>query len=553
MFKLLIADDEPLERNGLADVVRRLCPSVTEVVVAVNGREAVQVAEELRPEICLLDIKMPGLDGIEVAKRITERISPEAQVIFLTAFDQFDYAREALRLRAREFLVKPASDEEVAEAVEKAAKIVTERRRAEQSAEELTRTVELLTPPAQRQLLESLFLGNEEALRRIAALYTVQAEAALLLGRLTPPAREQIRPVEGREAAQRRRFSRELQRFCRGWGYVTLAADRGGEVRLLLLTPATAPRACAGTGEAQSGAGAGAQSGAGTGAQSGAAAGLRAGSKPTPCLGEEFRSALEERLADFERREGAMPRVLTTEVTGDPGELARWATEGSVALESGRHRGRVAPLTAVTEEADGQREAYELERRILNALRKGREGDLRRFAAQLLEYSESEEELFERLTYFAHTLRVQLPVGTLEGSGASEHERFLLALEELRRRYSAPDQRETSRLVSRAKAHIDNHYMEELSLEQLAGEAGVSPHHLSRRFKQETGETVVGYITRRRLEVARELLSLGDLSVKEVSARCGFSDASYFSRVFAGKEGVSPREYRRPGPRGRTR
>jgi two-component system response regulator YesN len=84
---------------------------------AENGREVLERVQQTKIDIVLLDIKMPGLDGISIAKEI-QIISPTTYIIFVTAFTEFDYAREAIRLGVKEYLVKPVSREKVQETLE---------------------------------------------------------------------------------------------------------------------------------------------------------------------------------------------------------------------------------------------------------------------------------------------------------------------------------------------------------------------------------------------------------------------------------------------------
>ncbi len=79
----LIADDEPLLRQALAAQLAQAWPQLQVVAQARNGREALQAFETLRPQVCFLDIHMPGLSGIDVAARVARR----AQVVFVTAYD----------------------------------------------------------------------------------------------------------------------------------------------------------------------------------------------------------------------------------------------------------------------------------------------------------------------------------------------------------------------------------------------------------------------------------------------------------------------------------
>lgn len=97
----LIADDEPLLRESLVRLLDQLWPELTVIGVARNGRAAVESFEALRPDVCFLDVHMPGLSGIEAARFIGRR----AHVVFVTAYDQ--YAVQAFDQGALDYLVKP--------------------------------------------------------------------------------------------------------------------------------------------------------------------------------------------------------------------------------------------------------------------------------------------------------------------------------------------------------------------------------------------------------------------------------------------------------------
>ena len=92
--------------------------------------------------------------------------------------------------------------------------------------------------------------------------------------------------------------------------------------------------------------------------------------------------------------------------------------------------------------------------------------------------------------------------------------------------------------------YINNNLSKDISLEQMAEYANVSSFYLSRLFKEEKGITFINFLTDRRLEKSRELLSNTDLSIKEITASIGYNDQNYFSRLFKSKYGLSPTEYR---------
>ena len=107
----LIADDEPLLRERLANLLKPLWPELQIVAQARNGREAVELFEDCRPQVAFLDVHMPGMNGIEAARCIGDN----AQVVFVTAFDR--YAVEAFRQGAIDYVMKPVEAERLADTV----------------------------------------------------------------------------------------------------------------------------------------------------------------------------------------------------------------------------------------------------------------------------------------------------------------------------------------------------------------------------------------------------------------------------------------------------
>ena len=107
----LIADDEPMLREALARLLTELWPEVRVVAQARNGREAIAAFEQHGPDVCFLDVQMPGLSGVEAARAIGDR----AHLVFVTAFEQ--YAVEAFARGALDYLVKPVERDRLRDTV----------------------------------------------------------------------------------------------------------------------------------------------------------------------------------------------------------------------------------------------------------------------------------------------------------------------------------------------------------------------------------------------------------------------------------------------------
>lgn len=130
----LIADDEPLLRKSLVRLLAKAWPELEIVAQARNGREAVDLFESKQPDICFLDVHMPGLSGVEAARQIGRR----AHLVFVTAFDK--YAVQAFEQGALDYLVKPLEPARLADTVAR----LQERLRSAQPAPETEALLEHL-------------------------------------------------------------------------------------------------------------------------------------------------------------------------------------------------------------------------------------------------------------------------------------------------------------------------------------------------------------------------------------------------------------------------
>ncbi len=112
MTRVLIVDDEKYVRMGIKSETDWSLIGCEVVGEAANGIEGLEAAETLRPDLVISDIRMPKMDGIEMAEKIIEK-SPKTKVIFLTAYNEFEYARQAIRIGVSDYLLKPFQDGEL--------------------------------------------------------------------------------------------------------------------------------------------------------------------------------------------------------------------------------------------------------------------------------------------------------------------------------------------------------------------------------------------------------------------------------------------------------
>jgi DNA-binding NarL/FixJ family response regulator len=172
-IRVLLADDQALVRGGLRKIVDGE-PDMTVVAEAADGVDAVDAAARSKPDVAVLDIRMPRMDGIEATRRIVGRAGDDVRVLMLTTFGLDDYVYEALRAGASGFMLKDAPPEELVEAVRVVAtgaallapavtrSVIEEFARRSPRAAEPPREVEELTE-REREVLSLLTRGRSNA------------------------------------------------------------------------------------------------------------------------------------------------------------------------------------------------------------------------------------------------------------------------------------------------------------------------------------------------------------------------------------------------------
>lgn len=156
-IKLLIADDEAVVRDFIRSMVIRENLPVSRILEAANGLEAVRLAREGKPELALLDIRMPGLNGLEAGADII-RNHPETKVYVMSAYDEFDYARTAFKAGVTDYLLKPVRPAQIVDIINLTAGL--ERQKAAGAANVRPRLVQAVADYVEARLDQPLPLDE---------------------------------------------------------------------------------------------------------------------------------------------------------------------------------------------------------------------------------------------------------------------------------------------------------------------------------------------------------------------------------------------------------
>ena len=523
LYRVLLVDDEEDIREGISRKMDWLGLGFSLVGEAANGQDALELAESLRPDVILTDIKMPFMDGLELCRILTDRL-PAARFVVFSGFDAFEYAKQAIQMNVVEYILKPINADELSDVLRRL-KDQLDRERAER------RNVELL---------RSRYTENLPVLREL--FY-----ANLLDGH--------IEPGTERERAARLDIDLQGEEWAVGLAYI--GSDRRDalstlSVQKLLEESLTADR-CRLTL-------------------------YNDWVAVIVSLTESFTIYDLIRVLDRVCTLAASYLGLTLTVgVGAPCKelsgMARSAAEARTALEYRSMVGRGQVIYIGDLEPDGgQVLTFEEadERTLTAAVRLGSEQEVRDAAAALAgkireaNPSAGQYNLFlmELVTHLMKmTRRSGVGVEEVFGTGFSLpiQDSALPSLEELEdwcaERYlrlrTLIRRRQTDsagQTVETAKEYIRQHYAEsDLSVEKLCAYLHLSSTYFSTLFKRETGTSFTAYVTTVRMEAAAEAIRGTEEKTYLIAQRCGYEDPNYFSYVFKRHFGVTPTKYRSEG------
>jgi two-component system response regulator YesN len=159
MYTLLIADDERIMVEGIKTSIDWASYDIEVAGIAYNGNEALEKAKELKPDIILTDIRMPGITGIEMIKQL-KAIKQDAKVIVISAYEQFEYAQAAINLGVLSYLTKPLKKQNILDEVIKARDIIAKEREEKESLRRLEKLYERNIPILREHYLNSMMMGS---------------------------------------------------------------------------------------------------------------------------------------------------------------------------------------------------------------------------------------------------------------------------------------------------------------------------------------------------------------------------------------------------------
>jgi len=544
MYKILVVDDEDYLVDGVTTLLRETEGPELDVYSAYTAFEALDWLERTKIDVVLSDIHMPGMDGLELQRRIAERW-PDCKVIFLTGYDDFEYAKTALQRQAVDYILKTEGDAAIVGAVRKAIESIDNDQRLEELVREAEHQRRALRPVLQREFwLDLLAYGAAGGARDLAEPFaelgiglSPDEPVLLLLGEIDRWSEGLSRGDKALILYAAANISEEI--VGRGANVHVCTYDRN---KLVWFVQPDRRTAFATDREEE---------------VWGRLAKFIQGSMET--VQTTFRKLLRHTLSVVVAREavpwkdaaekyeslkllfnrglGTREELLLSEdvkVTGEADAGAAmptgWRTklgELSDRLSGGQRDDYFAQYYPFMENA-GRSATFRLAAfygvadRLLDCLERNR----------LLERAANELDLVRITSYERHDSWAE---ATSQLASAAEWS--FAAREETKLR-------QEEQLVLRLEQHIRAHLSEDLSLVRLGELVALNPVYLSRVYKQLTGRNLTDTIMEAKLERAKELLGKTDKLIQDITKEVGFESPAYFTRFFKKYVNLSPQQYR---------
>ncbi len=558
MYRLLIVDDEEIIVDGLAEIFRNLPEPELDVYRAYSGAEALEWLVRSRIDVVLTDIRMPGIDGLQLMDRILEAW-PHCRIIFLTGYDEFDFVYRAIRHAGVQYLLKTEAHDKVIGAVEQAVADIERSNRFEDLLLKAREQMSLAHGLFQRDYLLRLLAGDES----VAAdgpqfeQFGMPLDAGLPVHLMVGMLQSRTSDRTHRERLQDRNALRLIaeRQLAEHGRVVTLLDDADHLVALLQ------PRV---TGETASvPALRGIVEMVQNGCRSTLDASVSVSLSGAPCPWALLPDAFDRlcRLLHYRMGSGTEMLLIDTEVSAD-----RLADEA-----------RAFPAA---EAPPALRDALSRSRRQIDALAAHLEaGQADRFLQQLAACAGVLREVESRncnqaveLYYAIATMllghvdrwRLAEPLAFRIGLGPlmrlDDHAGWHEAVDYLQRlsgeiiSLQRDDQgKRADFAIEVLHRHIETHLAEDLSLVRLAELVFLNPSYLSRLYKGMTGRNLSEHIDQMRLQRAKELLGRDGIRIHEVARQVGYDSAASFTRFFRKGAGIAPQEYLERMQKGRCR
>ena len=525
MYKLMVVDDEKIVVDSVNFIIKNRFSNVKVIASARNSTDAIENFVRYKPDIVLMDICMPGMNGLDAIAEM-KQITPTARFVVISAYEQFEFAKQAVELDVKEYLLKPVNAKRLTETVANiAAELDAERTKVKKNLETKEKYDQALNI-LEHWLIYSIMLNKDPSaeLKKYCDLVGIKETDGYVM--------------------------------IFGYNYQDQLAERGDQSKntgdeqfIVVLNDILKVRNHCLVGPAM-------QDRIITYVFSKRYEESEGRLKSIGFAEEILREIKKVSNLDFAVGIGGIKdRSLIIESYDEARKALRQASAGAIHYFDIRTKfeDKISTLTD--------------DWHLLNSLESGDDEAVGEIVDSIFDSYDFKElvggnglnirnKLIE-LMVVAHRLAQELNVGEDEQLDFNTYLNEMLEISDLKNfrawyktrlvnlaiKIQKVREANISRIVHDTKQYIEKNYNCDISLEETAKEIGISPHYLSKLFKKETKVNFIDYLTRLRLAKAKDLMKEGGRSIKEICYMVGYTDPNYFSRIFKKHTDHSPSEF----------
>ena len=525
-YKVILVDDEAEVIDMIEKKIHWNDLGFEVAGSATNGVKALELVEKLQPDVVLTDIKMPYMDGLELSRRLN-REYPNIYIMLCTGFDEFEYAKEAVHLEIKEYMLKPVNATELSESLTNLKHTLDREREEKLNVKKLNDYFQEVLPKLQSNFFISLIEGRVEKkdYERFLQAYQVDMKGPLfgcvIFHTSENHVPEGMNPLLLSMSVEREIKQRLMNQWnCREFIYMAntlLILELDAEDKITQITDAC-DRFCRWAYRIM-------------------------GAVVTAGIGTVCDSLYEISLSYERAREAVSYRVL-------------YGTKRAINIGEIVPKEQIKPVQS--EESRMQM--------LFRAIRIGDSAEIERAAHGEMEKLHKNTETMSQYNlatmeivsgFFKFCTDNSLDFNKISGNMQNIYEKvsqmdessltawIVQMSETISEKLKCARNSSARRLIVEAQNIVKERYMEaDISLDEVCAVLGVSNSYFSSVFKKEAGKSFISYLTDYRMDIAAEMILNTDEKSYTIAEKVGYLDANYFSYVFKKKFGVSPSKYR---------
>ncbi len=531
MCRVLIVDDEPIAVESVVYMINKNFDNINIIGTSRSGKDAIEKAYNFHPDIIIMDINMPGINGLDAMKQI-RMVNPGVSFIVISAFDYFDYAVESVALGVEEYLLKPVKEAKFIETLKKVAEQINIRKMNLKKNLEQQERLEMIIPILETGFMNSLCMygDNTKELQNYCDLFGYNKSSGYVMA--IEFGQKRSKKIENKIGAgvQGEKMYEEYKKIIKSYSTCIVSPIMLNQIIVYVFDDSTEENFEQKSKSVRL-----------------AKNIIDRASKlyPDIFIGiGRFHSDIREAKISYQEALYAL-RILSS---SEEDEINQY---------------QILHIDDNLEENEYTENDYErqIEDNIISRIAESDEADIQMSFEQLYTRMCADNKM-NFIAVKNHMMGMIIGFGKRFGDVLGDYYGLLSEIinaydenvlyqickgyiSEILSKITFSRQKKVNSIIEKANQFIEDHYKEEISLEDVAKEVNLSSYYFSRFYKEETEINFTDKLANVRIEKAKELLKDKELSIKDVCFMVGYMEPNYFSKIFKKVTGYTASDYKK--------